>query len=72
MSGSLDRDALIELLDDLAKRLRRRGVRAHVYVMGGAAMTLAFARERTTRGHELLSRIFQPEDEPAPAPNPDA
>ena len=35
MNGSLDRDALIGLLDDLAGRLRRRRVRAHVYVMGG-------------------------------------
>ena len=55
MNGSLDRDALIGLLDDLAGRLRRRRVRAHVYVMGGAAMTLAFARERST--HDIDARI---------------
>ena len=55
MNGSLDRDALIELLDDLAARLRRRRVRAHVYVIGGAAMTLAFARERST--HDIDARI---------------
>ena len=55
MNGSLDRDALLELLDDLAQRLRRRRVRAHVYVMGGAAMTLAFARERST--HDIDARI---------------
>ena len=55
MNGSLDRDALIELLDDLAARLRRRSVRAHVYVMGGAAMSLAFARERST--HDIDARI---------------
>ena len=55
MNGSLDRDALLELLDDLAKRLRHRRVRAHVYVMGGAAMTLAFARERST--HDIAARI---------------
>lgn len=53
MNGSLDRDALVELLDELARRLQRRRVRAHVYVMGGAAMTLAFARERTT--HDIDS-----------------
>ena len=55
MHGSLDRDALLELLDDLAQRLRHRRVRAHVYVMGGAAMTLAFARERST--HDIDARI---------------
>ena len=55
MNGSLDRDALTQLLDDLAHRLRRRRVRAHIYVMGGAAMTLAFARERST--HDIDARI---------------
>ena len=41
MSGSLDREALIALLDDLAGRLERRNVRAQVYIVGGAAMSLA-------------------------------
>lgn len=55
MNGSLDRDALIEPFDDLAARLRHRSVRAHVYVMDGAAMSLAFARERST--HDIDARI---------------
>ncbi len=49
MSGSLDRERLLGLFGDLAEKLRRRGIRGHVYIVGGAAMTLAFRRERTTK-----------------------
>ena len=55
MTGSLDREALIGLLDDLAGRLERRNVRAQVYIVGGAAMSLAFDRTRTT--HDVDARI---------------
>ena len=55
MPGSLDRDVLIELLDDLAGRLERRKVRAQIYIIGGAAMSLAFDRRRTT--HDIDARI---------------
>ena len=55
MTGSLDREALIGLLDDLAERLQRRNVRAQVYIVGGAAMSLAFDRHRTT--HDVDARI---------------
>ena len=55
MRGSLDREALIELLDELARRLERRKVRAQVYLIGGAAMSLAFDRSRTT--HDVDARI---------------
>ena len=55
MRGSLDREALIELLDELSRRLERRRVRAQVYVIGGAAMSLAFDRARTT--HDIDARI---------------
>ncbi|MCE2541186.1 MAG: nucleotidyltransferase, partial [Acidobacteria bacterium] len=55
MHGSLDRRQLTELLDDLSRRLRRVGVRANVYVVGGAAMTLAYRRDRTT--HDIDARI---------------
>ena len=55
MRGSLDRDMLIELLDELSRRLERRRVRAQVYVIGGAAMSLAFDRARTT--HDIDARI---------------
>ena len=55
MPGSLDREALVELLDELARRLERRKVRAQIYVIGGAAMSLAFDRSRTT--HDVDARV---------------
>ena len=45
----LDRDALLEPLDALAERLKERGVRASVYVIGGAAISLVFDARRATR-----------------------
>ena len=47
--GSLDRAKLIELLDELAEALKRKQVRGHVYIVGGAVKTLAFLRNRSTR-----------------------
>ena len=48
MSGPLGRELLIELFEELSSELARRGARAHVYVFGGAAMSVAFDRGRTT------------------------
>ena len=45
----LDREALLELLGALADRLKARGVRASVYVIGGAAISLVFDARRATR-----------------------
>ena len=55
MAGSLDHDSLVELLDELARALERKRVRGHIYVVGGAAMTLSFSRERST--HDVDARI---------------
>ena len=49
MSELLDRDALVDLLADLAGRLDARGVTLEIYVVGGTAMVLAYDRERLTR-----------------------
>ena len=38
----------MELFEELSLELARRGARAHVYVFGGAAMSVAFDRRRTT------------------------
>ncbi|MCY4073857.1 MAG: DUF6036 family nucleotidyltransferase [Acidobacteria bacterium] len=48
MTGPLGREELVELFEELSAELGRRGARAHVYVFGGAAMSVAFDRRRTT------------------------
>lgn len=55
MRGSLNKEELIELLDALSERLERKNARASVYIVGGAAMALAFDRSRTT--HDIDGRI---------------
>lgn len=49
MSGPLDRERLVKLFDELSAELRFSRTRAQIYIVGGAAMSLAFDRERTTR-----------------------
>ena len=48
MSGHLGRRRILELFDELSEELRFQGARAQIYIVGGAAMSLAFSRERTT------------------------
>ena len=55
MNGSLNKDELIELLDQLSERLKGKKTRASIYIVGGAAMALAFDRSRTT--HDIDGRI---------------
>lgn len=67
MSGPLDRERIIELFDELSDELRFTRTRAQIYIVGGAAMSLAFARDRTTRdvdaridtGHSRLTEAVQ-------------
>ena len=54
-AGSLNKAELIELLDELSERLKRQNARASIYIVGGAAMALAFDRSRTT--HDIDARI---------------
>ena len=49
MDQLLDRTAIRALLDELAGRLQRKGVRANLYVIGGAAMAMLFDERRVTR-----------------------
>ena len=49
MSGPLGRERILELFEELSEELRFSRARAQIYVVGGAAMSLAFDRERTTR-----------------------
>lgn len=53
--GALDRDTLRRLFDELADELARARARAHVYIVGGAAMTMAYQRDRAT--HDVDARI---------------
>lgn len=55
MNGSLNKDELVELLDELSERLKKKKARASIYIVGGAAMALAFDRSRTT--HDIDGRI---------------
>ena len=67
MSGPLDRKRILELFDELSRELRFQGARAQIYIVGGAAMSLAFSRERTTKdvdaridtGHSRLTEAVR-------------
>ena len=45
---TFDRDRLIRLFDELSQELRDGRATAQVYVIGGAAMSLGFSRDRRT------------------------
>jgi hypothetical protein len=51
----LDADATRALLAELDERLRERGVAASVYVVGGAAMALAYGRDGVTPDIDALA-----------------
>jgi len=53
----LDRGAIQEAFRRLGERLARRGVVADIYVIGGAAMALAYDSRRSTRD---IDAVFQP------------
>ncbi len=55
MNGALNRDDILQLFNELAGKLKNRGVRGHIYIVGGAAMIFGFRRERTT--HDVDARI---------------
>lgn len=53
----MDRDEIIAALTALAAELRRRGTSADMYVVGGAAIALAFDERRATRD---VDAVFEP------------
>jgi hypothetical protein len=55
--GHFDRDRIIELLTELGSRLGDQGIRAEMFIVGGAAMALAYNRERLTRD---IDAVFEP------------
>jgi hypothetical protein len=54
---SLDRRRIIELFEELGRRLEARGVRRELYVVGGAAIALAYDERRAT--HDI-DAVFEP------------
>lgn len=59
-SGLLDRATLLSLLDELSLEAEARGVRVELFLVGGAAMTLAYDSERSTAD---LDAVFVPTSE---------
>lgn len=55
----MDRDEIIAALTDLAAELQRQGASADMYVVGGAAIALAFDERRATRD---IDAVFEPKD----------
>lgn len=53
----MDREEIVAALTDLAAELRSRGVSADMYVVGGAAIALAFDERRSTRD---IDAVFEP------------
>lgn len=53
----MDREEIIAALTELAAELRRRGTSADMYVVGGAAIALAFDERRSTRD---IDAVFEP------------
>jgi hypothetical protein len=53
----VDRDEIIGALTALASELAQRGVSAEMYVVGGAAIALAFDERRSTRD---IDAVFEP------------
>ena len=49
MSGSLDHALIRQLFDELSAALEARGVRGHVYLVGGGALIAGHGKERATK-----------------------
>lgn len=56
----LDGERVRELLHELGARLTLRGIEGRMFLVGGAAMALAFSRRRITRD---LDAVFEPKNE---------
>ncbi len=55
----MDRDQIVAALTDLAAELDQRGASAEMYVVGGAAIALAFDERRATRD---IDAVFEPKN----------
>jgi len=57
MNELFDRKRIEDLLTKLGARCTTRGIKAEMFLVGGAAMVLAYSRERMTRD---LDAVFEP------------
>lgn len=55
----MEREEIVSALTDLAVELQRRGATAEMYVVGGAAIALAFDERRATRD---IDAVFEPKN----------
>lgn len=53
----MDRDEILAALTELARVLHARGVEGEMYVVGGAAIALAYDKRRSTRD---IDAVFEP------------
>jgi len=53
-------DEIRRLLIELGRRLAARGIEARLFLVGGAAMALAYSRDRVTRD---LDAVFEPKNQ---------
>lgn len=53
----MDRAEILDALTDLARELDRRGVQGEMYVVGGAAVALAYNARRSTKD---VDAVFEP------------
>lgn len=56
----MDRDAIVQALTLLGRKLEERGLQGEMYVVGGAAMALGYALRRSTRD---VDAVFEPKME---------
>lgn len=63
--GQLDADGVRALFQELSDRLAAAGVSAQLFVVGGAAMALAYDRDRLTR---YVDALFVPAPKCARSP----
>jgi hypothetical protein len=56
-SGQMSRPRILRALKGLAEEMEGRGVRGEVFIVGGAAMALAYSSRRSTRD---VDAIFEP------------
>ena len=61
MSGSRDHALIRKRFGELSAALEARGVRGHVYPIGGGAMITGYGRDRTTKDVDV--RIDEAKDE---------